>query len=165
MSKTMKIGSIVLGLALAVGCEKEKETVPPTKTPSSPTTPATPATPTTPRTTTMPSGMKDMTDMAPATASAAVSDAQAQAQKLLAQATQYIKDNKLTDADTVLTKLEGMKAQLPQAMQKQVDNLRQMYNTAKSGAGALGGGKAPTSMPSDIGGAKMPTSMPALPGM
>lgn len=60
-----------------------------------------------------------------------------QAQTLLDQAMQYIKDNKLNDADTVLTKLEAMKSKLPADWASKIDSARAAYNSAKTGSDKL----------------------------
>jgi hypothetical protein len=60
----------------------------------------------------------------------------ADAQKLIDQAMAYIKENKLDLADKAVTQLEGMKASLSPALQKQVDNARSLLDTAKK-AGAV----------------------------
>jgi hypothetical protein len=70
---------------------------------------------------------------AAATQSSAVAG---EAQKLIDQATTYIKENKLDLAEKAVTQLEGMKASLSPALQKQVDNARGLLDTAKK-AGAV----------------------------
>ena len=72
-----------------------------------------------------------------APANAAVSGDTAQAQSLLDQAMQYIKDNKLDDADTALTKLEALKPKLPAEWASKIDSARSAFNTAKSGSDKL----------------------------
>ena len=75
-----------------------------------------------------------------APASSGTGDAStAEAQKLMDQATQYIKENKWDLADQSLTKLEQMKSQLPSTYGPKIDATRKMFNTAKSGSGLLGG--------------------------
>ena len=69
----------------------------------------------------------------------AVSTIEGDAQKLLDQAMQYIKHNKFELADQTLTKLERMKAQLPETMQKSIANARSALDTAKKGASMLPG--------------------------
>lgn len=69
----------------------------------------------------------------------AVSTIQGEAQKLLDQATQYIKENKFELAEQTLVKLEGMKAQLPETMQKSIAQARSALDTAKKGASMLPG--------------------------
>ena len=69
----------------------------------------------------------------------ATSAIQGEAQKLLDQAMQYIKENKFELADQALVKLEGMKAQLPETMQKSIAQARTALDTAKKGAGMLPG--------------------------
>ena len=91
-------------------------------------------------------GAQSATDVQPAAGAptpAASGDAStAEAQKLLDQATQYIKENKWDLADKSLTQLEGMKSQLPASYGPKIDASRKMFNTAKSGSGLLGGSSA-----------------------
>jgi hypothetical protein len=70
----------------------------------------------------------------------ATGTAQSEGQKLMAQVTDYIKQNKLDDANTALTKLEGMKSSLPQSMQDGITSLRDQLTKAKA---AMGGVKIP----------------------
>lgn len=74
---------------------------------------------------------------ATAPANSAVSADTSEAQKLLDQAMQYIKDNKLDDANNVLTKLEALKPKLPAEWASKIDSARSAYNTAKSGSDKL----------------------------
>jgi hypothetical protein len=189
------VGTALVGLALAAGCEKQDQQK--TQTPAGGT-----STPTT-----MPSGgmsssagssmsgqmdrmasgvkpttqpaagaMRDAQSAASGaaaqasdTVAGAAQDAQGQAasapegvttqaQTLLDQTMQYIKDNKWDLAEQSLTKLEAMKPQLPAAWQPRVDQARSALNAAKSGgnlkdigsnllqgAGGGGGGASPTS--------------------
>jgi hypothetical protein len=132
MRKTWLIAPIVVGGLLIVGCEKSETksaapaapAVPATPQSAAPATPAAPAIPPPP----------DTAKMMAATTQAA-GTASAEAQKLLDQAVQYIKDNKLDLADKTLTQVEGMKSSLSPAMQKQVDSARSMLNAAKAGGG------------------------------
>jgi hypothetical protein len=73
----------------------------------------------------------------------ATSTIQNEAQKLLDQATQYIKENKFELADQTIAKLEGMKAQLPQTMQDAIGKARSALDTAKKAQGMMPGGAAP----------------------
>jgi len=66
----------------------------------------------------------------------------AEAQKLMDQATQYIKDNKLDLADKTVTQLEGMKGQLPAEYGPKIDELKKMVDAAKTGL--PGGMKLPS---------------------
>ncbi len=68
----------------------------------------------------------------------ATSAIQGDAQKLLDQALQYIKENNLDLAEQTLVKLEGMKAQLPETMQKGIAQARGALDTAKSAEKAKG---------------------------
>ena len=70
----------------------------------------------------------------------ATSAIQGEGQKLLDQALQYIKENKLDLAEQTLVKLEGMKAQLPETMQKGIAQARSALDTAKKASGAMPGG-------------------------
>ncbi|HVT79897.1 MAG TPA: hypothetical protein VHM90_04515 [Phycisphaerae bacterium] len=79
----------------------------------------------------------------------------AQADKLLADLAQYIKDNKWDLADKSVAELDGMKAKLPAEYGPRIDQLKQTLATAKSAMGKMG-----ASMPTS-----MPTSMPAMGGM
>jgi hypothetical protein len=72
-----------------------------------------------------------------APANSAVSADTTEAQKLLDQAMQYIKENKLNDADTVLTKLEAMKPKLPAEWASKIDSARSAFNSAKAGSDKL----------------------------
>ena len=138
-------GAVVVAM-LMLGCEKSEST---TATPSAPATPATPATPAEPATPATPSAATPAIPAPPDTAAAVApqrrppAPPRPKAQKLLDQAMQYIKDNKLDLADTTLTKLEGMKASLSPTLQKGVDNARSMLTAAKAGGGikvpSLGG--------------------------
>jgi hypothetical protein len=62
-----------------------------------------------------------------------------QAQKLIDQGYQYIKENKMDLAEKSLTKLEEIKPQLPASFSPKIDSLRSAFNAAKSGSGNLGG--------------------------
>jgi hypothetical protein len=73
-------------------------------------------------------------------AGSAASGSTAEAQKLLDQASQYIKENKWDLADQTLTSLEAMKSQLPASVGTQIDSTRKLLNTARSGGSLLGGG-------------------------
>jgi len=66
----------------------------------------------------------------------------ADAQKLLDQATQYIKDNKLELADKAIKQLEDAKPKLPAEYGPKIDHLRTAFNAATA-SGALGTPKAP----------------------
>ncbi len=129
--RIMFAGLFVAGL-MAVGCEKKSETptvppppqprpeatVPEVQTPA--VTPAAPAAPAEPA----------------APAAPAAADVTTQAQKLLDQATEYIKDKKWDLAEQTLTKLEGMKAQLPAEWASKIDGARKTFDAAKA-AGAI----------------------------
>src|SRR5690349_16799260 len=89
-----------------------------------------PAPPAAPKVTPAPGTSGSTTPTPGATANAA----DAQAQTLIQQVTDYIKNNKLDSADQALKQLEAMKSKLSPDMQKQVDNLRTMLDAAKAKA-------------------------------
>jgi hypothetical protein len=63
----------------------------------------------------------------------AANPAAAESQKQLDQVMTYIRDKKWDLAESTLKTLETNKANLPVAMQPQVDNARKMLNAAKAG--------------------------------
>ena len=73
----------------------------------------------------------------------ATSAIQGEGQKLLDQAMQYIKENKLDLAEKALAQLDGMKAQLPAEWAPRIEQARTALNTAKGASklpAGLGGG-------------------------
>jgi len=54
------------------------------------------------------------------------------AKDMIAKVEAFIKENKLDDASNMLTKLEEMKAKLPQNLQDQIAKLRPMLEAAKN---------------------------------
>jgi hypothetical protein len=124
---------LILGFSLAVGtfvgCEKE----------SSPATPSTPAVPVPQAGTSAADAVRQATDAAKTTAGNASATVSAEAQKLLDQAQEYIKDKKWDLADTTIKKLEDMKASLPAEWATKVDQARKMLDTAKNAAAAIPG--------------------------
>ena len=62
----------------------------------------------------------------------------AQAKTLLDQVLQYIKDNKVELAETGLKQLDGMKASLPDWMQKQIESAHTALAAKKAGSAAVG---------------------------
>jgi hypothetical protein len=144
------VASLLVSGLILIGCDKSDSTS---------STPETPATPSGERTASdraagaIDSAQKEVagaTDAAKKEAAGAVEGAKAagneavsaiqgEAQKLLDQATQYIKENKFDLAEQALTKLEGMKAQLPETMQKSIAQARSALDTAKKGASMLPG--------------------------
>ena len=70
-------------------------------------------------------------------ASAAADAALKAAQAKLNEVTAYIKDNKLDAADKALTALEENKASLPEAIQKQLPEVRSTLDAAKKAAGGM----------------------------
>jgi hypothetical protein len=134
------ISAMVLGGLLVIGCEKSEK---PT-TAASPAAPAMPATPATPSAdaskdaTAVTGGAATTAPAVPPPAAAAAVDAKtAEAQKLLDQATEYIKENKLDLADKTLTQLEGMKASLPPEWASKIDTARKSLTAAKA-SGLIG---------------------------
>ncbi len=65
------------------------------------------------------------------------------AQTMMDETSAAIQDNKLTKAEDLLGKLEGMKSSLPESMQDQIASLQKSYDTAKSAKDAAGGLKLP----------------------
>ena len=115
---------VVAGMAF-VGCDTKSNTPAPATPPSS----ATPAAPTA-------DAVKTATDAAK-TAAANVS---ADAQKLLDEVTQNIKDNKMQLAEDGLKKLEAMKPSLPADWAPKIDQARSAFDAAKKAAALLPGG-------------------------
>ena len=74
------------------------------------------------------------TGATPTSATPAVADLQAQAQKLIDEVTQNIKDNKLDAADKALTQLETLKPKMTPEWQARVDQARSALDTAKKAA-------------------------------
>ncbi|HEV7301944.1 MAG TPA: hypothetical protein VGN72_21595 [Tepidisphaeraceae bacterium] len=66
--------------------------------------------------------------------------AQNEAETLITQATQYVRENKMEMADQAMAKLEGMQAQMPEALKPRYQQLKTMYNTAKAGGGVTAPG-------------------------
>ncbi len=172
MRKTFVFGSLVLGSLLVAGCDSKDNTpvAVPAANSSTSTTPAMPSVDTTKMNQAVDNAKSTATDAmnqgkqaasdAADKAKSAVNDAtnqakstgadaanETEAQLLLSQVKDYIKQNKLTDADTALTKLEGMKGNLPQSMQDEITALRTQLNSAKSLLGGSGQGGTPA-MPS-----------------
>lgn len=134
------VAALGAGLFLGSGCEKaaDKPAVP-----SNPPAPvpqaATPASGT--MTMSTPAGTGTVTMSAPtatgtmtSSANAVSATSTADAQKLLDQATQYIKENKWELADSTLKQLEAMKASLPADWAPRIDQARQAFTMAKSGS-------------------------------
>ena len=66
--------------------------------------------------------------------------AKAQADALLTQASDYIKNNKLDLADQAVTKLQEMKSSLPTEYGPKIDELKTALDAAKASGGKLPGG-------------------------
>ena len=165
MKSSMLIGALLaVGLAMA-GCEKSETTTPassgggasgtaatPAASPSAaaPSTPtpaenasaSTPAPAATPESATAAaqsaaqSAQTAAGTAAPTTApSAAATPEVQQAQTLLNQTVQYIKENKMDLAEKGLTQLEALKPKLPVEYQTKIDSARKAFNAAKTGQG------------------------------
>lgn len=137
MFQSRMIFAAVLAVAMVLGCDREEPASPPSPPPVTP--------PPTPQVQ-IPSisdmgakandGTADTASLADAT--------REKAESLLAQAGQYIEQNKLDEAENILKQLEGMKSSLSASTQKQLDGLRASLTAAR----AAGGIKIPTTMPS-----------------
>lgn len=114
------IAGLILGSALAVGCEEQPDTTTTPRSPRTDTTTRTPSTPT-PRDTDARTGTGSMQNV------------QARAQTLIDQINQHIKNGDYQAAETAIRELESIRSQLPQHMQTQVTTLRTSLNTAKQG--------------------------------
>ena len=62
------------------------------------------------------------------------SSAATEATKMIDQVKTYIQEKKFTDADAVMDKLEAMRAQVPESVQKMIDNCKEMLDKAKAAA-------------------------------
>lgn len=72
----------------------------------------------------------------------------AEAQKLLDQATAYVKENKLDSAEPIIKKLEEMKAKLPAEWAAKIAQARSAFDTAKKAMMAMPAGMpAPAAPP------------------
>ncbi len=78
--------------------------------------------------------VKDATSAAATDAKAAIVET---AQKYYDQAKGYLASNNLTSASDMISKLDGIKSQLPAEWQTKVDELKAMYDKAKAGVGNL----------------------------
>jgi hypothetical protein len=133
----MRMGSgfwltgLVMSAAIAMGgCEK-KEQAPSPPPPQPQATSAEPAAPAGPAPA-IPAAT------APAAEQAAGAAATAEAQTLLEQVTNYIKENKLELAEQTLNKLEAMKGRLPAEWASKIEDARKMLAAAKLAGGAGG---------------------------
>jgi len=160
MFKQMILASAIALGVLAIGCEKEESSK--TSTPSAPAAPSTPsasattapsaAAPAIPSMNDMKSAASSATQQAGAAVStAAPSDvpaasattapaagaaaADSQAQKLIDQAMQYVKDNKYDLADKALTQADGMKSSLSPTLQSALEKAHSAVNAAKAAGG------------------------------
>ena len=167
--RTVKALSVAAaGLALGAGCDRDDGSKPPPPPPTVAATTVPTTRGTVPATATAPTSgggipasaeearqraaASEGNAKAAATQGAAQTQAAATAQmtseeanKLLDQATAYVKENKYELADKTLSQLEASKASLPQAIQDRLANARSALNAAKAGNGlqipGLGGGK------------------------
>lgn len=161
MNKKLVLAALAFSGMVMLGCEEKKDVVPAptaeTKTTADQAADQAKATA---------DAVKDRTDEAAIAAKDAAKDATAAAgvpadvkaqlggepQELLDKAMQYVKENKLADAEAILVKLESVKGKLPAEWAGRIEGLRSAINAAKGAAGALPGG-APA----------MPGGAPAVP--
>jgi hypothetical protein len=130
-SLSMSIGAALVSAGLLVGCEKPADAP---ATSSTPSTPAYSAPADMPATVPAPeSAAAPVVTETPAAATQVAGASEAEAKSLLQKVMEYIKANKLDDAEAGLTKLEGMKGSLPASLQGQIANARTALNTAKKG--------------------------------
>ncbi len=162
MFKQMIFASAIALGVLAIGCEKEESSK--TSTPSAPAAPSTPSASATTAPSAAAPAIPSMNDMksaassatqqagaavstaapsdvpaasattAPAAAGAAAA-ADSQAQKLIDQAMQYVKDNKYDLADKALTQADGMKSSLSPTLQSALEKAHSAVNAAKAAGG------------------------------
>lgn len=129
MNLNKHVASILIAGCLGfagMGCEK------PAETPVVPANPPAPA----PQVST-PAAPTATMDKAVAGANSMSATATAEAQKLLDQVTEYVKDKKWDLADEALKKLEAMKASLPAEWASKIDQARSAFTTAKTAASAM----------------------------
>jgi hypothetical protein len=119
---TVTFVCLCLFSAAMIGCDKGTDTAPATK---------------------VEQAVKSAGDAAAQKASDVASAVTTEAQKYLDQVNQFIKENKLNEADAVLTKLEALKDKLPAEWAAKINSAKEMLAKAKS---ALGGG-APAPLP------------------
>jgi hypothetical protein len=122
--------TLALAAAVAGGCSSKDE----------PVTPAAPGG----SAATRPTGGGSATQPTADAVKSVTAAATTEAQKLIDQGTTYLKDNKLDLADGIVTKLQGMKADMPVEYQGKIDQLKQLVDAAKAAAA---------------------TGMPKMPGM
>ena len=157
MLKSVFCVTLALGAATLVGC-KEDETktatppasAPPTTLPAVPevptapaatqpaaevTPPVAPAVPAVPAAPAAPAVTPPATPEAPAAAAPGAAAANPEAQTLLSQVEDDIKNKNWDDASAVLKKLVAMKDQLPQSVQDQIANLQKTVDAGKLGSG------------------------------
>jgi len=161
MLKSSFVWAFALGAALLVGCSKEETTPTPAPTPSSPpkqpqagagageemkkadaavSDTANKGADTAAKTAgDTAKGVADAAKTGTDTAAKAVSAADTEANTLMAQVNQYIKDKKFDDADAALKKLEGMQDKLPESVKTQLPTARKAIDAGK----ALLGGSTP----------------------
>lgn len=152
MNKVFVSTAAILGAITLMGCDNK------TETPQAPSAPSTPsaaekqasdvAKSVTDKATSAATDAKDATAAAATdaknAASSALDDAKKQLgedpQTLIDKAMGFVKENKLTDAQAILDKLEAVKAKLPADWASKIDGLKSAIETAKKGAAALPGG-------------------------
>lgn len=158
MFKSALCCSLAMGAVAVVGCNKQEPATPSggtttapaaadtTAAPSAPATPGTPAEPATPApavsapaTAPAVSATPAVPTTAPAesAASAGAPSPDAQADALMTQLEQQIKDKKWDDAKATITQLEGMKDQLSTGVRAKLATLKATAD-AGSAAGNLG---------------------------
>jgi hypothetical protein len=144
-SKMWPLGAAVVLAAAMGGCGNDNTpTATPAPTPAAPVTPATPAAPTTPTTPTTPTATETpampaapaaaptpVTPTTPSAAADATAATTSQADALIKQATDYVKNNKLDLASDAVTKLQAMKGSLPASYGPQIDQLKAMVDAAQ----------------------------------
>jgi hypothetical protein len=148
MKKSLIWPALVLGGVMIAGCDSKSDA--PATPASTGGTTAAPAVDTSKVGAAADQAKQGATDAATKAKDAATdttASAQTQATALMTQVEDYIKQNKLSDADTALTKLEGMKSSLPQSMQDAVAGLRKQLDLLKAGGGAAPAMPAVPAMP------------------
>ncbi len=117
----LAVAACVVGTALISGCGKEE---------AAPSTPS--ATPTAQQTAEqLTKSIGGAQEQAKSVSSAVTT----QAEKLLADATTYVKENKVDLADKAIKQLEDMKSQLPAEYGPKIDQLRKSLDAIKASGG------------------------------
>jgi hypothetical protein len=157
MSVRWTLAAAVIGAAALVGCGNDNSppagSTTPTPAPAAPTpsqaaepaaaptpAPAAPAAPAGPAAA-APTAAPAATPATPAaTAPSAMEAAKTQADQLMTQAYDYVKNNKMDLADQAVTKLQEMKPNLPAEYGPRIDQLKAAVDAAKAAGGKLPGG-------------------------